>query len=103
MKTNTNEPALKLFQGTERCFIKPRPLQVGALTILYQGVNDPYNGDLTFVGHVLEGLPMDVRLGRLIILGHVFGCLDDCIIIAAALSTRPLLINSFMHPIKSYK
>ncbi len=76
---------------------------MGALTVLYEGVNNPYNGDLTFVGVILETLPIDVRLGRLVILGHVFGCLEDCIIIAAALSTRPLLTNSFTNPLKSYK
>lgn len=45
------------------------------------GVVDPFDGDLTFVGQVLASLPVDVRVGKLLILGHVFGCLGECIVI----------------------
>lgn len=71
--------------------------------MLYRGVNNPYNGDLTFVGAVLETLPIDVRLGRLVILGHVFGCLEDTIITAAALSTRPVFTGGFTNALRAYK
>ena len=56
-------------------------LQVGALTVMCRGVVHPYDGDLTFVGQVLASLPVDVRVGKLLILGHVFGCLGECIVI----------------------
>lgn len=55
--------------------------QVGALTVMKGGVVHPYDGDLTFVGQVLATLPVDVRVGKLLILGHVFGCLGECIVI----------------------
>ena len=42
---------------------------------------NPFDGDLTVVGKVLGSLPVDVRVGKLLILGHVFGCLDECLII----------------------
>ena len=47
---------------------------------------NPYDGDLTFVGRVLASLPVDVRIGKLLILGHAFGCLEECLVIGAALS-----------------
>lgn len=42
---------------------------------------DAYDGDLTFVGRVLSRLPIDIRLGRLILLGHAFDCLEETVII----------------------
>lgn len=55
--------------------------QIGALTIKQHGRINPLDGDLTYVGKVLGSLPTDVRIGKLLILSHVFGCLDECLII----------------------
>ena len=59
--------------------------EVGALTIecLRRGklLVDNCDGDLTYLGEVVSSLPIDVRLGRLIMLGHVFGVLEETIII----------------------
>lgn len=68
--------------------------EVGALTLAVDGAHDAYDGDLTFMGNVMAKLPIDFRLGRLIVLGYVFGCVDDTIIIAAGLSTK----SPFSHP-----
>lgn len=54
---------------------------MGALTLTINGKYDPYDGDRTFMGSVMAKLPIDFRLGRLIVLGHVLGCVDDAIII----------------------
>lgn len=58
-------------------------MEVGALAPKYnkRGIISSQDGDLTYVGKVIASLPMDVHLGKLIVLGHVFGCLEDCIII----------------------
>ncbi len=40
-----------------------------------------FDGELTFLGRVLAHLPLDLQLGKLIVLGHVFGCLEECLII----------------------
>jgi len=40
-----------------------------------------FDGELTFLGRVLAHLPVDLQLGKLIVLGHVFGCLEECLII----------------------
>lgn len=49
---------------------------------------DINDGDLTFVGSVMGKLPVNVRVSKLIILGHVFSCLKECIIIGAGLSSK---------------
>ena len=55
--------------------------QVGALASLRSGAVNPHDGRLTFVGRVLASLPVDIRVGKLVMLGHVFGMLDEAIII----------------------
>lgn len=56
--------------------------KVGALAVRGQSEDEnPHDGELTFLGRVLAQLPVSQQLGKLIVLGHVFGCLDDCLII----------------------
>ncbi|CAG2193788.1 TDRD9 [Mytilus edulis] len=55
--------------------------KVGALSAPSTGVKNPYDGQLTFVGRVLAELPVDIRIGKLLMLGHVFGLLEECLII----------------------
>lgn len=42
---------------------------------------DPYDGHLTFLGEILSSLPVDVKVGKLLVLGHVFGVLEECLVI----------------------
>ncbi|PHH88822.1 hypothetical protein CDD83_7003 [Cordyceps sp. RAO-2017] len=44
--------------------------------------------ELTAMGQQLAMLPADLRCGKLMVLGAILGCLDDCVTIAAILSTR---------------
>lgn len=44
--------------------------------------------DLTPLGRQLAKLPLDVFLGKLILLGTIFGCLDAMITVAAILSSK---------------
>ena len=44
--------------------------------------------DLTPLGRRLASLPLDVFLGKLVLLGSVFGCLDGALTIAAILSSK---------------
>lgn len=55
--------------------------QLGAFSAKSVGDNQYEDGELTFLGRVLAHLPVDPRLGRMVVLGHVFGCLDECLII----------------------
>uniref|UniRef100_A0A8B9JYT9 ATP-dependent RNA helicase TDRD9 n=1 Tax=Astyanax mexicanus TaxID=7994 RepID=A0A8B9JYT9_ASTMX len=47
--------------------------EVGALSVS----SSSFDGDLTFLGRVLANLPVDLHLGKLIVLGHVFGCMEE--------------------------
>ena len=64
---------------------------------------NPYDGDLTFVGSVLESLPISARLGRLLLLGYVFNCLEECLVIAAALSQRSIFTKPFDQEMQAYR
>ena len=44
--------------------------------------------DLTPLGRRLAGLPLDVFLGKMVLLGAIFGCLDAMLTIAAILSSK---------------
>lgn len=39
------------------------------------------DGDLTFIGRVMSGLPIDIRVTRMILFGYCFSVLEECIII----------------------
>ncbi|CAI8037467.1 ATP-dependent RNA helicase TDRD9 [Geodia barretti] len=77
--------------------------ELGALTVTCGGVVNPADGDLTFVGSLLEALPISARLGRLILLGHVFDCLEETVVIAAALSQRSIFTGLFNNEMKAYR
>lgn len=61
-------------------------LQAGALSTIATHVGNRHDGELTFVGRVLAALPIDIKIGKLILLGHVFGLLEECLIIGKTLS-----------------
>ncbi|NXI69456.1 TDRD9 helicase, partial [Anseranas semipalmata] len=77
--------------------------ELGALTSCVQTEENPHDGDLTFLGRVLLNLPVDLHLGKLIVLGHAFGCLEECLIIAAALSLRSFFVVPFKQQIHGYR
>lgn len=55
--------------------------EVGGLLQTCRGIRTNADGDLTFMGSVMAGLPLDVHLSKLILLGHMFSCLEEAIII----------------------
>ncbi|KAM6130875.1 LOW QUALITY PROTEIN: ATP-dependent RNA helicase TDRD9 [Pterocles gutturalis] len=77
--------------------------ELGALSACVQTEDDPHDGELTFLGRVLAQLPVDLHLGKLIVLGHVFGCLEECLIIAAALSLRNFFTIPFKQRVNEYR
>lgn len=76
--------------------------QVGALCITSNGVVKRFDGDLTFVGRVLADLPVDIHLGKLMVLGYVFGLLEETIIIAAALSLKSIFATPFQSKMEAF-
>uniref|UniRef100_H2YE71 RNA helicase n=1 Tax=Ciona savignyi TaxID=51511 RepID=H2YE71_CIOSA len=75
--------------------------EVGALSTTAD--KNVYDGRLTFVGQVLASLPLDMRLGKLLMLGYVFGCLGQCLIIAASLAKSSFLATPYNLELKSFK
>lgn len=55
--------------------------EIGALLPTSCGQKTVHNGDLTFIGRVMGNLPIDINLAKMIILGHMFSCLEETIII----------------------
>ena len=54
-----------------------------------------YEFILTPLGHHLATLPVDVRIGKLILFGAIFCCLDSALTIAACLSHKSPFVSSF--------
>lgn len=66
--------------------------EVGAL--LNKGTQE-FDGDMTPLGRVMASLPLDVRVTKLIVLGHLFGILSDTIIIAASITVKDMFNIGF--------
>lgn len=77
--------------------------QVGALTLYKKGEACSYDGDLTFAGEIMASLPVDIRLGKLIVMGHAFGRLKEAIIIAAGLSVKNIINKFYKSNLEFYK
>lgn len=54
---------------------------MGAISATNDSRGQNEDGELTFLGRVLAHLPVDLYLGKIIVLGHIFGCLNECLII----------------------
>ncbi|XP_053697637.1 putative ATP-dependent RNA helicase DHX57 [Sabethes cyaneus] len=65
---------------------KKRLVDVGAFDLQEQ---------LTPLGHHLSALPVDVRIGKLMLFGAIFQCLDSVLTIAACLSYKSPFVSPF--------
>ena len=50
--------------------------EMGALLTTVEGRQSRDDGDLTVLGEIVARLPVDVKLGKLIVFGHIFGVLE---------------------------
>ncbi|KAF2901431.1 hypothetical protein ILUMI_04755 [Ignelater luminosus] len=69
--------------------------EIGALSRKCKNRLSVSDGDITFLGKVMACLPLDVHLSKLIFLGHMFSCLNECVIMATGCS-----LNIFKTPFK---
>ncbi|KAI5205306.1 P-loop containing nucleoside triphosphate hydrolase protein [Aureobasidium subglaciale] len=76
-----------------RAITPPSTLAVsGALTTLHRmGALD--GAELTALGRHLSSIPANLRCGKLLIYGAVFGCLDACLTIASILTARSPFVS----------
>ena len=78
--------------------------ELGALTTKMQnGAINPYDGELTFLGRVVGEMPCDIRIGKLLVLGHVFGVLEEAIVIGACLSQKSFFAQPFKQELNAYR
>ena len=88
----------KLYQSTlilEECGALIRP----------ENSNEPFSGNITFLGQVMGILPLDIRLSRLVMFGYVFNCFTECMVTAACLALPAFLevpYNNKAEKMKSY-
>ncbi|KAJ7487601.1 P-loop containing nucleoside triphosphate hydrolase protein [Mycena galericulata] len=90
-----NFPGLSVEDVLAACIEPPLPVRVDAAMKDLQmvGALDAKN-DLTSLGRVLLQIPVEVQLGRLVLYGCFFRCLDQALTLAAILSNR----DAFMSP-----
>ena len=71
----------------------PESLAVdGAMELLGRiGATD--GDDLTALGRHLSMIPADLRCGKLMVYGAMFGCLDPCVIISAILTVKSPFVS----------
>ncbi|XP_031702877.1 ATP-dependent RNA helicase TDRD9 [Anarrhichthys ocellatus] len=77
--------------------------EMGALSAKSDGRGHSDDGELTFLGRVLAHLPVNVCLGKMIVLGHIFGCLDECLIIAASHSLKSFFAIPSMQQLAGHR
>ncbi|KAM9842947.1 ATP-dependent RNA helicase TDRD9 [Aulostomus maculatus] len=77
--------------------------EMGALSAKADVKGQNEDGELTFLGRVLAHLPVDLYLGKMIVLGHVFGCLEECLIIAAAHSLKSFFAIPSMQQLAGHR
>ncbi|XP_076273825.1 putative ATP-dependent RNA helicase DHX57 isoform X2 [Rhynchophorus ferrugineus] len=59
--------------------------------------------NLTALGHHLAALPVDVRIGKLMLYGTIFGCVDSALTMAACLSYQSPFVSPFEKRIMANK
>ncbi len=60
------------------------------------------NGEVTFMGRIMAGLPLDVRLSKLIVMGYCFSVLDETIKIAAGLNLKSIFKQDYARKLDAY-
>lgn len=62
-----------------------------------------FDGKLTDLGKIMASLSLDIRISKLIMLGHIFGVLRDAIILGASIAVKDVFSLEKCHPtVSSY-
>ncbi|KAJ3589989.1 hypothetical protein NHX12_007946 [Muraenolepis orangiensis] len=80
-------------------FIDPPPaasIQTAVTYLREQGALDRH-GDLTTIGSLLAQLPVDVVIGKMLVLGSLFNVVEPVLTVAAALSVQSPFLRSAQH------
>lgn len=60
-----------------------------------------FDGKLTNLGKIMASLSLDIRISKLIMLGHLFGVLRDAIILGASITVKDVFSMEKCHPTMS--
>ncbi|KAH1007345.1 hypothetical protein HUJ04_004591 [Dendroctonus ponderosae] len=93
-----NPPNLKNIQST-LWHLK----EIGAMLRTCRGISSTSDGDITFMGQLMASLPVDVHLSKLIILGQLFSCLDETVVIAAGCSIQNIFSIPYQKRLEAYR
>ncbi|XP_065138856.1 probable ATP-dependent RNA helicase DHX34 [Paramisgurnus dabryanus] len=80
-------------------FIDPPPassIQTAVTYLREQGALDEH-GELTSIGRLLAQLPVDVVIGKMLVLGSIFKLVEPVLTVAAALSVQSPFLRSAQH------
>ncbi|XP_061575797.1 probable ATP-dependent RNA helicase DHX34 [Cololabis saira] len=80
-------------------FIDPPPaasIQTAVTYLREQGALD-IRGELSYIGCLLAQLPVDVVIGKMLVLGSVFNLVEPVLTVAAALSVQSPFLRSSQH------
>ncbi|KAF8265784.1 P-loop containing nucleoside triphosphate hydrolase protein [Lactarius quietus] len=92
VKTTRGREDVKKFLG--RAIDPPEVAAVDkAISVLEELGAIDQDGRVTALGQYMALLPLDLRLGKMLILATVFQCLDPILTIAACLSSKPVFLN----------
>lgn len=75
--------------------------EIGALSATHGMENSNIDGNMTFMGHIMAALPIDVNASRLIALGYCFSVLEESIIMGK-INNNKRLFNSFNFNLKTH-
>ncbi|XP_071580975.1 probable ATP-dependent RNA helicase spindle-E [Temnothorax nylanderi] len=73
--------------------------EVGALAD--NDTYQPFDGKLTDLGKIMAHLPLDIRISKLIVLGHAVGILRDAIIVGASMAGKDVFSTEHGHSTSS--
>ena len=76
----------------------PTPPEVGAVQTALDELCalralDPVSETLTPLGRHIAHMPVDARIGKMLLFGALLGCLDPILTIAAAMAGRPIFVS----------
>lgn len=76
--------------------------ELGALKKTLDDEWSSVDGELTYLGRVSAKLPVDVKLSKLIMLGYIYGCLEESVVMAAAMSVKNIFSSPFRERLNAY-
>ncbi|KAG6449953.1 hypothetical protein O3G_MSEX006321 [Manduca sexta] len=76
--------------------------ETGALTKTMDDEWNASDGDITYLGRIMAKLPINVQASKLIVLGYIYGCFDETVIMAAAMSVKNIFNTPFRERLNAY-